>query len=93
MRAKEKKSAFHSPLSFRIRPAGNGNMPRNPAARWLRLLVVMILLVGALAAFTGRMRRVEQSLLETGAVGWATGLLSESAAAGMEAVTGSLTQM
>lgn len=93
MRAKDKKSAFHSTLSFRIRPAGNGNMPRNPAARWLRLLVVMILLVGALAAFTGRMRRVEQSLLETGAVGWATGLLSESAAAGMEAVTGSLTQM
>lgn len=93
MRARMKKSDFRNRQTFGIRMTGNGKQPRVPVGRWVRVVVIMLILTGILGAFTGRMRRVEQSLLETGAVGWATGLLSESAAAGMEAVTGSLTKM
>lgn len=93
MRAGRKQSTFHREIS-----PGNGNLCQNikwtaGKRRRLKWAVFAVLLAVGMAAFAGRMQRAEQALLETGAVSWATGLLSESAAVGMDAITGSLTEL
>lgn len=79
-----------------MRARGKKKLPRT-GGRVIKgrlwMVVAAVLLVAGMAGFAGRMQRAEQALLETGAVGWATRLLSESAAEGMEAVTGPLTKL